>query len=532
MERCWIFHVQKGIQNLTVRLDQDIQVKDGISIFTRERMLGSAVTGIVTISGEHVKSAKKGEKVGLEISSKTGRAVQRGDELYLTTDTQLLDTLQKTKLKTIPVSFKVKAKTGESFKIEINADLPHIKNREKTLNLEFEDEYIVQAAEKAPTTVDQIRKAMESLGDTSFEAEDVLIDADENIFIPVGVLKNARRRAVDLILEKLLKSYKKDKKNPILEDFNHLYTREACRTETDNKGENKNQIRIESEPETSSEPDLDLGLGSERLNSKKLNSKKLNFEKLNTARKHSNDEKSMKTGSNELLLSVEVDNIPSLFEAAQAGADIVYTPVSGFEELISPENTEKLEALKAEKIELIFKLPLINHDRELEELKPLLEKVKKSGFGVSCSDLGAAWLAGRLSIPFTAQKEFNIFNALTATTFYQAGAYRITLSSELNLSEIKNISESLKTSRSSGQIEIFVYGRELMLITENDLLKPLVDRRIVRKESDEVLLVDQEGSEFPVKRLGTRTLIYNSKVLDMLKYVKNLQTIWNRCNQA
>ena len=61
-----------------------------------------------------------------------------------------------------------------------------------------------------------------------------------------------------------------------------------------------------------------------------------------------------------------------------------------------------------------------------------------------------------------------------------------------------------------------------MLITENDLLKPLIDRRIVRKDS-EVLLVDQSGSEFPVKRLGTRTLIYNSKVLDMLKYVKNLK---------
>lgn len=70
----------KGNTKLTVRLNQDIQVKDGISIFTRERMLGSAVIGIVTISGEHIKSAKKGEKLGLEISSKTGRAVQRGDE--------------------------------------------------------------------------------------------------------------------------------------------------------------------------------------------------------------------------------------------------------------------------------------------------------------------------------------------------------------------------------------------------------------------------------------------------------------------
>lgn len=72
-------------------------------------MLGSAVTGIVTIAGDHEKSAKKGEKVGLEISSKTGRAVQKGDELYLTTDTQLLDTLQKTKLKNAPRELESKS---------------------------------------------------------------------------------------------------------------------------------------------------------------------------------------------------------------------------------------------------------------------------------------------------------------------------------------------------------------------------------------------------------------------------------------
>ena len=112
----------KGNTKLTVRLEEDIQVKDGISLFTRERMLGSAVTGIITITGEQVKSAKKGEKVGLEISSKTGRAVQRGDELYLTTDTQLLDTLQKTKLEALPVSLKARARKGERFTVEIRAE--------------------------------------------------------------------------------------------------------------------------------------------------------------------------------------------------------------------------------------------------------------------------------------------------------------------------------------------------------------------------------------------------------------------------
>ena len=61
-----------------------------------------------------------------------------------------------------------------------------------------------------------------------------------------------------------------------------------------------------------------------------------------------------------------------------------------------------------------------------------------------------------------------------------------------------------------------------MLITENDLLKPLINKKIVKQDS-EVHLLDQNGSNFPIKRMGTRTLIYNSKVLNMLKYIKNLE---------
>lgn len=487
----------KGNTKLTVRLNQDIQVKDGISIFTRERMLGSAVTGIVTISGEHIKSAKKGEKVGLEISSKTGRAVQRGEELYLTTDTRLLDTLQKTKLKTLPVSLKVRARKGEQFTVVIGeeSEKPREtrKDTEKAPFVEFMDDYVVQEAEKAPTTVEKIRKAMESLGDTSFEAASVELDADENIFIPVGVLKNARRTAADLLLEKILSGDKKEQKHPDLEDFGYLCDSEIHSSEASDHDELTPAVN-ETLNKTFSETPSGTPSGTRGRNS----------------------------ASKRLLLSVEVNESSSLFEAAFAGADIIYVPVSKFEELSAPENAEKLEDLKAERVEIVFRVPLINHDYELDKLKPLLEKVKEAGFGIACSEFGALQLAKELFIPFTAGKEFNIFNAFTASTLYQAGAYRSTLSSELNLSEIKNICEVLQTCKVSGQTEIFVYGRELMLITENDLLKPLIDRRIVRKDS-KVLLVDQEGSEFPVERLGTRTLIYNSKVLDMLKYVKNLK---------
>jgi putative protease len=460
---------------LTVKLDQDIQVKDGISVFIGERMIGSSVAGIITSKGDHVKSAKKGEKVGLEISSKTGSAIQIGDKLYLTTSTQLLDTLQKTTLKTYTVDLKVRARKGERFTVEIREKRGKRSLRKDFLIAEFSDDYIVQEADKAPTTLEQIRKVMRSLGDISFEAIDISIEADENIFIPVGVLKNTRRKAADLLLDKILKVHKKEQKHPLLNNFNYLCV-------------------------------------SKNVENKTSDSKENNLK----------DDTNRNITSKRLFLSVEVDEISSLFEAVDCGADIIYIPISSFEELNIPEKAERFQELIAERNEIVFKVPLIAHDRELDELKFLMEKVRGAGFSIACSDLGAAQLAKNLSIPFVAQKDFNIFNSFTVSIFYQAGAYRVTLSSELNLSEIKNICEMLHTCGSVGQVEILVYGRELMLITENDLLKPLIKKKIVQKDS-EVYLLDQTGSKFPIKRMGTRTLIYNSKVLNMLKYVKNLE---------
>jgi len=106
-------------------------------------------------------------------------------------------------------------------------------------------DYIVQGADKAPTTFEQIRKVMRSLGDVSFEATDISIEADENIFIPVGVLKNTRRKAADLLLDKILKVHKKKQKHPLLHNFNYIcVSRNAENKKSDNKESNLKNDRI------------------------------------------------------------------------------------------------------------------------------------------------------------------------------------------------------------------------------------------------------------------------------------------------
>ncbi len=424
--------------SLMVKLHEDFNAKDGIGIQTQKRMLGSAVN-VMKRGEERIESAKAGETVILEISSKTGKSVDIGNELYITTDRHLLNRLQETDLKRTPVSIKVTARKDEKLTIEIEVATGEAEG------VVFEDDYIVQQAMKAPTTDEKIKTIIEKLGDTPYAAESVDVVADEDIFIPIGVLTNARREAADLLLQKTIGGYKRERKNP------HL-------------------------------PDLD------------------------------SENDSAKTP----LLSVEVNDADSMFYAAEAGADIVYVPIEQFSELKDPI------AKKEEGIEFVFIVPQITHDNELTALIPLIEEVKTAGFGLSCSNLGAVQVVKTCGIPFVAQKELNTFNALTSSVFFDSGAYRVTLSSELNLDEIRHICENPAASKEDRQIEIVAHGRELLLVTENDLLKPLVDKKLVQSDSD-VLLVDKKERKFPVKRWGTRTLIYNFEVLNMLDDVEELK---------
>lgn len=442
--------------SLMVKLHEDFHAKDGIGIQTRTRMLGSAVN-VLKRGEERIESAKAGETVILEISSKTGKSVDIGNEVYLTTDRHLLNRLQETDLKRAPVNIKVTARKDEKLTIEIKGATGEAEG------VVFEDDYIVQQAMKAPTTEEKIKTIIEKLGDTPYAAESVDVVADEDIFIPIGVLTNARREAADLFLQKTIKGYKRESKYPQLSDLNDL-----CRTES------ANDIT-----ETTKAP----------------------------------------------LLSVEVNDIDPMFYAAEAGADIIYVPIEQFSELKDPTNEEKMNDLNDKKedgIEFVFIVPQITHDNELTSLTRLIEEVKTAGFGISCSNLGAVHVAKTCSIPFVAQKEFNTFNAFTSCVFFDAGAHRVTLSSELNLDEIWHICEILEASNKDQQIEIVAHGRELLLVTENDLLKPLIDKNLVESDSD-VLLVDKKERKFPVKRWGTRTLIYNFEVLNMLDDVEQLK---------
>ncbi|MCG4587288.1 DUF3656 domain-containing protein, partial [Anaerosalibacter bizertensis] len=54
---------------------------------------------------------------------------------------------------------------------------------------------------------------MEKLGNTEYEWENLEIQMDENIFIPMKMLNEARREALESLENELLKPYKREENN-------------------------------------------------------------------------------------------------------------------------------------------------------------------------------------------------------------------------------------------------------------------------------------------------------------------------------
>lgn len=76
---------------------------------------------------------------------------------------------------------------------------------------------IIEQAQNRATSREDIVKAISGLGNTSFEIDKLNIDYDDDIFLPVSALKNARREAISQLTEVL-----STQKNPTVVPFEEL----------------------------------------------------------------------------------------------------------------------------------------------------------------------------------------------------------------------------------------------------------------------------------------------------------------------
>lgn len=182
----------------------------------------------------NISSKNHTDREGMVLSER----VKVGAEVYRTRNNSLLDYLAEEYIKRdqqYPVKGILKAKRGERLTLTLSYSDKALENKGKTeLNNRSNEAYErskdaddsmknlsitaykdpVEQALKQPVTEDRIRAQLEKTGDSFFYFDKLLIEADDNIFIPIAKLNELRREAINLLEEAIKASYRRpDRQN-------------------------------------------------------------------------------------------------------------------------------------------------------------------------------------------------------------------------------------------------------------------------------------------------------------------------------
>jgi putative protease len=152
-------------------------------------------------------------------------------------------------------------------------------------------------------------------------------------------------------------------------------------------------------------------------------------------------------------------------------------------------------------------LPRVARDGEADALAGMLSDARNAGItDVLVGNLGQIVPAGSAGFSVRGDFGLNIFNSQSLRVARDLGLKSATISFELRLDQIRDISKCIDT-------EMIAYGRLPLMITENCVIKNSMGVCACDNFSG---LLDGRGATFPVVRaFGCRNTILNSKKLFM-----------------
>lgn len=293
----------------------------------------------------------------------------------------------------------------------------------------------LQQARNRPLTSEILKEQLGRLGNTPYRLTEVKTELPDNVMIPLSDLNQARRRAIEGLTIAKLGSYKR---KPVVLGDPVLFPKNQ-------KGEN---------------------------------------------------------GRGRCVLSVWAPDLAGVSAAAAAGADLIY---AGGDELTGFHWTKQLLESAIEEAHnhgahLVIGLPRIQREGQRRQWLPYLENVRRlQPDGIILSDLGSLQLLEvdeelGLFLNYT----FNFFNSHALKSIENPLVKQITLSPELTLEQIEEISAHNRDTR----LECLVHGPlELMVSEYCPLNSILSDRKgecqgFCRK--DRYFLRDRLDLDFPI----------------------------------
>lgn len=200
-------------KRIQIKLESTIHLQDGIRILDKED-IGFTITKMWK-NGKLVEEASAGEII--EIPCDQG--ITNHSKVVKTTDylvNKRLDERLKHLQRKVDIQGEVIARIGEPFYLKITDGQNIVELKGNT----------VEKAKNAPLDQDRLKQQLLRLGDTIFEFDSLKIEMDDNIFIPVSIVNDYRRQAIQELEEKRKKVIHYCKSNYQVTVPNYPHTKE------------------------------------------------------------------------------------------------------------------------------------------------------------------------------------------------------------------------------------------------------------------------------------------------------------------
>lgn len=172
---------------INVKLSEHVSIGDGVEIWDRETL--STIVSVIMRDGKHVKHAEPGDSVLLGIFKSYAKD---RSPVYKTYDKKLMESLTEVASKNVPT-------------VPVNGEFRFIKGEKPTLTVTDCDQNTVSVegadpcaeALKKPLTRERVLEQLKKTGDTPYYFECINVLTDNISFIPVSVINEMRRDALN-----------------------------------------------------------------------------------------------------------------------------------------------------------------------------------------------------------------------------------------------------------------------------------------------------------------------------------------------
>ena len=176
----------------TIKLNDEININDGLRIVGKNDV-GVNVNNFY-INSKLVKNAKKGDIITIKVNDK----VEKDDKVLLTLDSKLneeINNIISSNQRKVLVKAKFIAKEDKQITFELTDFINKV--------VVISENKVTKALNK-PITKEEIKEKLNKIKDTVYKYESLDIEIDDNIFIPLNIINDLKRKAFEELNNKRL----------------------------------------------------------------------------------------------------------------------------------------------------------------------------------------------------------------------------------------------------------------------------------------------------------------------------------------